>query len=190
MSSHFGSTDVNMGWFTWKHQGQDQNQNCVCLKAPLTHLYVTECSELHLSGRAPACGQQGSPHPLQGGQADGGQGGAEAEEQAEGGGHDGGVRADQGRVQQGQDVEELVLCLRPVALQRPQHLALTPDVTLFQPGSTHTRKGHRPPTTINWKLWLHISVAHTSCSLLKEHYCKLQFFVGSLDRAGGTVYLQ
>lgn len=75
----------------------------------VTDLNVAECSEPHLSGDATAGGQQGRAHPLQGGVADGRQAAAEAEEEAESGGHDQRVRADQQLVQQRQDVEELIV---------------------------------------------------------------------------------
>lgn len=74
-----------------------------------THLYVTEGGEPHLSGYAPTCGQQWCSHSLQSRQTDRWQAGTEAEEEAEGGSHDRGVGADQRGVQQGQDVEELVI---------------------------------------------------------------------------------
>lgn len=70
---------------------------------------MAEGSEPHLSGHAPTGGQQGSAYSLQGRQSDSRQARAEAEEEAEGGSHDWGVGADQGRVQQGQDVKELVV---------------------------------------------------------------------------------
>lgn len=74
-----------------------------------THLYVAEGGEPHLSGHAPTGGQQWCPYSLQSCQTDCWETGTEAEEEAEGGGHDRGVRADQGGVQQRQDVEELIL---------------------------------------------------------------------------------
>lgn len=80
-----------------------------CWNAAATHLNVAECGEPHLPGDASAGGQQGRTHPLQGRTADGRQAAAEAEEEAEGGGHDRRVRADQQLVQQRQDVEELVV---------------------------------------------------------------------------------
>lgn len=99
---------------------------------------MAEGSEPHLSGHAPTGGKQGSTHSLQSRQADSRQAGREAEEEAECGRHHWRVGADQGGVQQGQDVEELVLRLRPVALEDPQYLTLTPNVTLLQPGRTET----------------------------------------------------
>lgn len=107
----------------------------------MAHLDVAEGGEAHLSGHAPTGGQQRPPRPLQGCQADGGQPRAEVQEQAEGGGHDRGLVADQRGVQQGQDVEELVLRLWPVTLEDPQHLTLTPNIRLLQPGRTQQRRG-------------------------------------------------
>jgi len=105
------------------------------------YLYVTEGRKLHLLGRAAAGGQQGSLRALQGGQADGGQArGAEAEEEGQRGGHDGHVGAEQGRVQQGEDVEQLLLAVGLVALKHAEHLALTPHVTLLQPGEGKRRR--------------------------------------------------
>ncbi len=118
------------------------NFHTLYLQASIIHtdLYVAEGSEPHLSGHAPTGGQQGSTYSLQGRQTDGRQAGAEAEEEAEGGGHDWGVGADQGDIQQGQDVKELVFRLRPVALEDPQHLTLTPNITLLQPETTDTHR--------------------------------------------------
>lgn len=106
----------------------------------LTHLDVAERREPHLPGAAPAGGQQGASCSIQSCQADGGKVGAEAQEEAEGGGHDGRVVADQEGVQQGQDVEELLLRLGPVAPEDPQNLTLTPNVALLQPDGEHTLK--------------------------------------------------
>lgn len=92
---------------------------------------MAEGSEPHLSGHTPTGGQQGSTYSLQGRQTDSRQSGAEAEEEAEGSGHDRGVGTDQGGIQQGQDVKKLVLWLRPVALEDPQHLTLTPNIRLL-----------------------------------------------------------
>lgn len=75
----------------------------------MADLNVAEGSEAHLSGHTPTGSQQRPPHPLQGRRTDGGQPRAQAEEKAEGGGHDRGLMADQRRVQQGQDVKEFVL---------------------------------------------------------------------------------
>lgn len=81
----------------------------ICWNVVLTDLNVAQCSEPHLSGDTSAGGQQGRTHPLQRCLADGRQAAAKAEEEAEGGGHDQRVRADQQLVQQRQDVEELVV---------------------------------------------------------------------------------
>lgn len=106
----------------------------------LADLNVTEGGEAHLSGHAPTGSQQRPPRPLQSRQTDGRQPRAEVEEKAEGGGHDRRLRADQRRIQQGQDVKELVLRLRTVTLENPQHLTLTPNVGLLQPGRTQQKR--------------------------------------------------
>lgn len=69
---------------------------------------MTEGRKPHFPRSTPACGQQRSSHSLQGGLADRRKAGAEAQEEAEGGCHDRRVGADQGGVQQGEDVKELV----------------------------------------------------------------------------------
>lgn len=103
-----------------------------------TDLYVAERSEPHLSGCAPTGGQQRPTHSLQGCQTDSRQAGAEAEEEAKGSSHDWWVGADQGGIKQGQDIKELVLRLRLVTLEDPQHLTLTPNITVLQPAVTDT----------------------------------------------------
>lgn len=100
----------------------------------VAHLNVAEGGEAHLSGHAPTGSQQRPPRPLQGRQTDGRQPRAQVEEEAEGGGHDRRLRADQRGIQQGQDVKELVLRLWTVTLEGPQHLTLTPNIRLLQPG--------------------------------------------------------
>lgn len=97
------------------------------------YLDVAEYSEPDFSGGTPTRGKQGNPYSFQGSQADCGQGPAQAEEEAESGRHDGRVGTDQGAVQHGEDVKELILRLRLVALEDLKHLALTPHVTILQP---------------------------------------------------------
>lgn len=67
----------------------------------LADLNVAEGSEAHLSGYTPTGSQQRPTRPLQGRHTDGRQPRAQAEEKAEGGGHDRRLMANQRRVQQG-----------------------------------------------------------------------------------------
>lgn len=96
-------------------------------------------SEPHLSGHAPTGGQQRHMYSLQRRETDSRQIEAQAEEKIEGSCHDQEVWADQGRIQQGQDVKELIIWLRLVALEDPQYLALTPNISVLQPGTTDTQ---------------------------------------------------
>lgn len=89
---------------------------------------MAQAGEAHLSWLWAACGQKGASRLLQSIHLHRWMGSGQLQEEAECGGHDGGVAAVQQCVQKAENVKELVLAPRLVAQQEGKHLALSPAV--------------------------------------------------------------